>query len=183
VQVPATYKVLKRRVLKSPATTRTIEIPAEYKTVTRQVVDTPATTNVIKVPAEFETIKKRVLKTPATTKVTEVPAEYGTEQVQKLVKPATTRTIEIPAEYETATKTIVVTASKMEWRQVLCDVNLTTERIVGLQEALAKAGYNPGESRGELNNDTLNAITKFQQDNKLGTGGITFETVRLLEAR
>jgi hypothetical protein len=183
VEVPATYKTLKKRVLKSAATTRTIAIPAVYKTVSKQVLNKPATTKVTKIPAEFEAIRKRVLKTPATTKVTAVPAEYTIDKVQKLITPATTRNIPIDAEYETVAKTRIVTPSKMEWRQVLCDVNLTSDRITRIQEALAKASYDPGTSRGELNAETLNAITRFQQDNKLGTGGITYETVRLLEAR
>jgi hypothetical protein len=181
VEVPATYKTLKKRVMTSPATTRTIAIPAEYKTVSKQVVDKPATTKITEIPAEFMTIKKRVVKIPETTKVTQVPAEYKVEKVQKLVTPARSEKISIPAEYEAVTKTHIVTPSKMEWRQVLCDINLTAERVNLIQEALVKAGYNPGETRGELNTQTLDVILKFQQDNNLSTGGITLETVHLLE--
>ncbi len=181
VEIPATYKAIKKQILKSGATTRTIAVPAKYKSVSKQVLHKAAMTKVTKVPAEFKTIKKLILKAAATTRVIEVPAEYVTEQVQKLVTPATTREIPIAAEYETVTKNRIVKPSKMEWRQVLCDVNLTAQRITQIQQALAKANYNPGISRGKLNVETMNAITKFQMDNKLGTGGITFETVRLLE--
>jgi hypothetical protein len=181
VEVPATYKTLKKRVLKSAATTNVIEIPAEYKTVSKQVLATPATTQEVEIPAEYDVVKRRVVKTPATTKVTEVPAEYVDESMEKLVTPATTRTIEVPAEYETVTKTVVVKPSTMSWRLVLCDVNLTAERIRGLQDALAEAGYDVGTERGELNPKTMDAIAKFQEANKLGTGGITLETVNLLE--
>jgi hypothetical protein len=181
VEVPATYKTLRKHVLKTPGTTRTTEVPAEYKTVSKQIIDKAATTKVTEIPAQLRTIEKRVVKTPATTKVIEIPAEYTVYNVQKLVTPATTREIPIVAEYEKVTKTHIVTPSKMEWRQVLCDINLTVDRISRLQEALAKAGYDPGTSRGKLNTETLDVITQFQQDNKLGTGGITLETVRLLE--
>jgi hypothetical protein len=181
VEVPATYKTLRKRILQSAANTQTIAVPAEYKTVTKRVLDKPATTKVTNIPAEYETFNKRILKTPAKTKVTAVPAEYTVDKVKKLVTQATTRTIATEPEYETVTKTSIVTPSRVEWRQVLCDVNLTRNRISGIQDALMSANYNPGASRGELNAETMDAVTRFQQDNQLATGGITYESVRLLE--
>ena len=183
MEVPATYKTLRKRILKSAAATKTIAVPAEYKTVTKRVLDKPATTQVTNIPAEYETFNKRILKTPAKTKVTAVPAEYTVDKVKRLVTQATTRSLATDPEYETVTKTTIVTPSRVEWRQVLCDTNLTKSRISGIQDALMSANYNPGASRGELNPETMDAITRFQQDNQLATGGITYESVRLLEKK
>ena len=44
VEVRATYKIVTKTVLKTPATTRKIEIPAEYTTVRKRLLKTPSTT-------------------------------------------------------------------------------------------------------------------------------------------
>jgi hypothetical protein len=182
VEVPATYKTIKKRVLKSAVTSREYQVPAEYKIVTKQVIDQPATTKVTEIPAEYKVLNKRVVKTPATTKVMHIPAVYTVERVQRLVSPAVVKEISIPPVYEVVTRTNFLAPSRLEWRQVLCDVNLTSDRIIKIQKALEALGYYLGTSWGNLDDETLNSITKFQQDNKLGTGGITLETVRLLES-
>jgi hypothetical protein len=61
VEVPAQYKTVRKRVLKTPATTRTVEIPAEYKTVRVWKMVEPAQTRRIPLPAQYETITRRKL--------------------------------------------------------------------------------------------------------------------------
>ncbi len=61
VEVPATYKTVKRRVLKTPATTRTVEIPAQYKTVKVKKMVQPPQERRIEIPAEYETVTKKAL--------------------------------------------------------------------------------------------------------------------------
>jgi len=53
-----------------------VEIPAKYKTVTKRVVKTPATTKTVEIPAEYAVQKVRKLVAPATEKRTVIPAEY-----------------------------------------------------------------------------------------------------------
>ena len=60
------------------------EIPAVYKTVEQKKVKTPATTKVVDVPAEYKVVKKRKLVSPATEKKIEIPAK--TQVVSKKVK-------------------------------------------------------------------------------------------------
>jgi len=57
VEIPATYKNVSKRVVKSAATTRTVKIPAEYKTVTKQVEATPASTRTVSIPAKYKNIQ------------------------------------------------------------------------------------------------------------------------------
>jgi len=157
VDVPATYKTVRKKVTKSPATTREIEIPAEYKTVKRQVV-----------------------KKPATTRTVELPAEYSTVKVQKQVSPPKERRIEIPAEYQTVTKTRMVSDGRMEWRPVLCETNMNADVIRQIQRAVQAAGHDPGPIDGILGSKTRAAISSFQRAKGLPTGGLTMGTLKAL---
>ena len=60
------------------------EIPAVYKTVKQKKVKTPATTKVVEIPAEYKVIKKRKLARPAAEKKIEIPAK--TQVVTKKIK-------------------------------------------------------------------------------------------------
>lgn len=57
---PARYETVTRQVIKTPATTRTVDIPAEYKTVKVNKVAAAASTRTIDIPAEYATVTKRV---------------------------------------------------------------------------------------------------------------------------
>ncbi len=60
------------------------EVPAVYKTVNQKKVKTAATTKVVEVPAEYKVVKKRKLASPAAEKKIEIPAK--TQVVSKKVK-------------------------------------------------------------------------------------------------
>ena len=53
-----------------------VEVPAEYKTIKTRVVKTPETTTKITVPAEYTTVKIRRLVERAKERRIEIPAEY-----------------------------------------------------------------------------------------------------------
>jgi hypothetical protein len=58
VEVPATFKTVRTRILKTPATTREVQIPAKYSTIkVRKLVSSPQTKR-IEIPAEHQTITK-----------------------------------------------------------------------------------------------------------------------------
>ncbi len=121
VEVPATYKTVRKRILKTPATTKRIDIPAEYKTVkVRELVTAPKEMKT-QIPAAYRTVKvNRKLadasftwhevhnrKEPATTRtgtkicLTETPARYKTVSRKVVKTPAASRKVEIPAAYKT----------------------------------------------------------------------------------
>ncbi len=60
------------------------EIPAVYKTVEQKKVKTPAISKIVEIPPEYKVIKKRKLVTPAAEKKIEIPAK--TQMVSKKVK-------------------------------------------------------------------------------------------------
>ena len=207
-QIPASYTTRSEQVLVSPARTewkrgpassfsdsvvqsRTtdtgevmclVEIPAQYQTVTRKVVDRPASSREVVIPAQYKTIKKTVLVEPATTREITVPAEYSTMRVEKLVTPTSERRIAIPAEHGQVTKRTLVSQDKLEWREVVCEVNMTGENIRALQTALRKGGYDVGPIDGVLGSKTLSSANRYAQSNGLpyGTNYIAVEVVKKL---
>lgn len=114
VEVPAEYKIIKKQVVKSPATTKKIAIPAEFKTIKVRKLVAKARQKVVQVPETFQTVKKTILKSPEmivwrpentveegspTGKkicLTEIPAKYQTIVKEVLEKPATTKKVPIP---------------------------------------------------------------------------------------
>lgn len=121
VEVPATYKTIRKRVLKAPARTERVEVPAQYKTVKVRELTAPAGEVKTEVPAQYKTVNvtKQVsgptfvwhevhnMEEPASTRtgakicLTEQPAQYKTVTRKVVKTPATSRTIDIPAEYKT----------------------------------------------------------------------------------
>lgn len=182
-------KVIETRVEDTGEVMCLVEVPATYKTVTKQVLKSPATTRVVEIPAEYETISKQVVDRPATTRTVEVPAVYKTITATKMVQPAQERRIPIPAEYETVTLTEKITDEKIEWRPVLCEVNMTLENVSALQSALSKTGCcKCGPNRNECRVDgiigpcTLEAARCYANQKGLPAGDkyITMEVIRSL---
>lgn len=209
VEVPAVYETVSERVLDKPAhtawkkgpatvqasnvlsqtTTDTgeimclVEVPATYKTVTKRVLVTPARTEEIEIPAEYKTITKTVVKQPATTREVTIPAQYDTVQVTKLVSPAKENRIAIPAEYQTITRNKRVSDERVEWRQVMCEVNMTRDNVMALQKALAHKGYYKAGIDGIIGTQTLGAARKYALDNNLPSGSnyVPMEVVKSLK--
>ena len=189
VAVPAEYRTETERVLDKPAytvwkkggassfgaaavseTTNAtgelmclVEVPATYNTVSREVLVTPAATREIMVPAEYRTVERRVVDTPASTREVDIPAEYDTVAVTKLSRPASERRIEIPAEYRNVTTRKKVSDARLEWQEVLCEVNSTPSNVRALQNALKEEGYNPGNIDGNLGPSTIRAVNRYAQ--------------------
>ncbi len=209
-QVPATYRNESEQLLVTPARTewkrgpaasftgngsvldsRTtdtgeimclVEVPAVYKTVTRRVVDTPATTREVIIPAVYKTVTKDVLAQPASTREVVIPAEYGSIETTKVVRPASERRIEIPAEYTTVTKREKISEEVLDWREVVCDVNLNRNNVTDLQAALRDAGYYKGPVDGIIGPMTLTAANSYAKANNLPTGSnyIAINTTKAL---
>ncbi len=198
--VPAVYKTTTEEVLESPAQTVwkkgrgpiekldnatgeimcLVEIPAKYRTIQKVVLEKPAATTEVKIPAEYKMVKKQVVLTPATTRTVDIPAEYAAVKVQKIVTPPQEKRIEIPAEYQVVTKVEKISEGRMEWRQILCETNLTKDVIRSIQEALVKAGHDPGPIDNVLGEQTMRALREYQQKKGLPVGGITYDTAQSL---
>ena len=153
-----------------------VEIPAEYKTITKRVLKSPASNRKIAVPAEYKTVTKRVPK-KLFTKVVQTPPVYETITKQVVKEPAREVEVEVPAEYETITRREKVSDGDVVWMPVLCEVNVTNSNIIAIQRALAAKGHNPGPIDGKLGSSTMSAVGAFQRANGLAVGELTLQTV------
>jgi len=160
-----------------------VEVPASYKTITKTVLASPARTEEVITPAEYKTVTKRVVSRPATTREVTIPAEDDTVTVQKLVRPASERSIEIPAEYETVSRQVLVSDADLEWRTVLCEVNMTRANVLAIQGELADRGYYKGPRDGIIGPQTLSAANAFARAKGLPSGDnyIAMEVVEALD--
>jgi hypothetical protein len=157
-----------------------VDVPATYKTVERRVLKTPATTREATVPAEYETVRTRKVKTPATTRTIEIPAEYETMRVRQLVSPPQAQRTVTPPQYQTVTKREQATEGRMEWRSILCETNTTPTVVTDVQRALSRAGHNPGPIDGVIGRQTLSAVRSYQRAKGLSQGSLTTETLKSL---
>ena len=157
-----------------------IEVPATYKTVKKRMIKAPAKTQKVEIPAKHKMLKKQIMKVPPEVKKVAIPAEYQTVKVKKLVSAAQEKRTPIPAEYQEVKKTKKVAEGRMEWRPILCQTNTTPALITSLQKALERAGYNPGPIDGSVGYQTLTAVESFQQAKGLARGGLTIETLKAL---
>ncbi|MEE9342531.1 MAG: peptidoglycan-binding domain-containing protein [Gammaproteobacteria bacterium] len=121
VEVPAVYKTITKRMLKTPASTRKVEIPAKYSAQKVRKLISPAVQKEIEIPAEYETITKRMQVTDSSTSwlaagaaagsagkstgktlcMAAVPAKFETITKRVIKTPASVKKLEIPAVYET----------------------------------------------------------------------------------
>ncbi len=201
VEVPARYETVTERILVKPAHTVwkkgsgpiqriddstgeimcLVEVPDEFRTVSKQVLKSPATTRVIDEPAVYQTVKKRVVIEAPQTRTVEIPAKYKTVSVTKLVTPAQEKRIPVPAEYQTVSKRMKTADEHMEWREILCETNMTHGKISQIQRELQKAGYNPGPIDGVIGSQTMSAVNAFQKDKNLTVSKyLTMNTIKAL---
>lgn len=201
VSIPAVYQTVNVQRLVTPATEKREVVPAEYQTINKRVKTKDAsffwlakdaeveanakptgrTVCLEKQPAELATIERQVVAEPATTASTAIPAAYETFPIEELVSPATERRIVIPARTRTVTSRVQTAPSGLEWRQVMCQDDMTPEAVTSIQAALRREGFNPGPVDGIMGRTTLDAIEAYQAENNLGRGGITYESLEQLQ--
>ena len=157
-----------------------VEVPATYKIVQKRKLVAPATTKETVIPAEYEVVKKTVMKAEPTTKKVEVPGEYKSVKVAKVVKGPEVARHPIKEEFQTVAKTQKVADGRMEWRSVLCETNVNVGSIAEIQAALKKAGFDPGTTGGTMTPKTVEALRSFQKQKGLAVGGLTLETLDML---
>ena len=223
VKIPAKYKTIKKKIVRTPATTRIVEIPAEAKTIKIKRLLTPAQTRVVEIPAVKKTIKKKVLdskpefawirrgnsvhrglhftghqiclletpaeaikitqtvlETPASTREIPFSATHKTVKVKKLIEEAQEIKSPIPAVYKMLSKKEKISEAHQSWERILCQTNMNKHVILQIQRALQSKSYSPGKIDGVLGRGTRVALDKYQRDNSLATGGITYETLNAL---
>jgi hypothetical protein len=157
-----------------------VEVPAEYKVVKRRKLVKPAETRTVLQPAVLKTVEKQVVDKPAETKVTKVPAEYITVKVQELVTEARPERSPIPAEVVEVERIVKIADGGLEWKQILCETNMTREVVANIQNALKEQGVYRGPIDGSIGPMTMNAVRAYQKSKNLASGQLTMETLDAL---
>lgn len=199
-EVPAEVKTLAVQKLLAEPTVKTTLVPAVHKTIEKKVPDTAASFMwtdaktgadkpwrytghqicLVETPAVTKDVKKVVLDVPATVQEEIVPAQFEVVKVENLVTPSKEVRTPVEAEYKTIEKRKKVADSSMAWKRILCQTNMTKDVISKIQTALNERSYKAGKPDGALGRGTRNALERFQKDNGLATGGITYETLNAL---
>lgn len=191
VEVPATYRTVKRTVLRSPARTETVQIPAEYKTVKVRQLVSAASEQRTPISAEYGEVSRQVVDQdagfvwheisnkdhPTTTRtgnkvcLTETAPEYKTVTRTIVKSPAQTRSIEIPAKYKDVQVTKLVSAAQEDVTQIPAEYRNVERR------ELVKDGYMAWRSILCETNMTRSRITDIQRalkaaDYDIGPDGV-----------
>jgi len=202
VNIPAKYKTITIRKMTQPPQERVTPIPETYQTVTHteKVRDASTSWHIVgsagsksagratgdvfclaAKPARYRTVKKRVEATPASSKRIVIPAVYKDVTVRKMITPPQERRVSIPEEYQTVTRREKVSDGHMEWQTVLCQVNMTSGKIVAIQKALKAKGFYRGPIDGIVGSATTTAMRAFQKSKGLtSTRFMTIETITAL---
>jgi peptidoglycan hydrolase-like protein with peptidoglycan-binding domain len=158
-----------------------VQIPAQFKTVTRQIVDKAPTSRELPVAAQMRTVSYRVIDQPASVREEVVPAVYKTVSRQVVETAASMREIDVPGQQETLSREVKVSEASTEWRSILCETNATTAKLREIQDALMKAGYNPGPIDGVIRSQTMKAVNDYQRAKGLPVDAyLNLETVKSL---
>ena len=202
-RVAAVYTTVYDTQVIKAAYKKTILIPAEYDLITEDQLVTAASQKWVKgkadknclsadpkdcevwclveEPAVYRKVTRKVEKTPAYTQEVDVPAITKVSPRQQLVQEAYDRRVEIPATYKTIMARILVKKGGFQgWKEVLCEQDVTTNRITQIQNALKREGYDPGPVDNTLGPKTKEALIKFQQDKGLPVGNLNMETMNAL---
>jgi len=68
----------------------------------------------------------------------------------------------------------------IDWVEVLCEKDITFNKITALQHALNNRGYDVGTVNGIMNSDTKFQLYNFQKENSLPEGNLNIETLDVL---
>lgn len=156
-----------------------VQTPPVYGTVEERVLVKPEQRRTEVVPAVTKTVKKTVLKTPSTESIEVVPAVTRRETKTVIVTPGRTETVTVPAVYKEELRVRAVQGEGV-WRRVVCQRDINAYLITQIQLALATNGYNPRTFSGAITEDTQDAFQRFQRDNGLPAGPLTYEALKLL---
>ena len=138
IHKPARYECIAVQELVKAATTKKIEVPAIKKKVKVRKLKTPAYTKEVKVPAIKKKMWVETCVAEECIRYRTVPAEYKTIRRLVLKDPARKEKIKVPAKYQTVVKKVLVSPTKMLWRQY------SIGKCKAVADVCAKYGSLPG---------------------------------------
>jgi len=148
--IPAKYKTVSEKVLKSAASEVVSVSPAQYKMVEKRLLVKEASTKIVPVAAVYKTVSEKVVDKPAHTIwkkgtgpiqrinaatgeimcLVDVPATYKTVSRRVLATPASTKVVDIPAEYKTIKVRELVVDAKETRKAIPATYDSFTKRVL-----------------------------------------------------
>ena len=201
--IPATYITVMDTVVMVPEGKRIITIPAQYENVSENKLVSPPTQKWVKTgnskncfstnpkdceiwelkqfDAVYQKVNRKVEVVPASVREEIIPAVTQVVPRQKIVEPSREVKTEIPVTYKTMMKKVLVKrGGSYEWKEILCEKDVTESRINQIQQALIREGYDPGPVDNQMGEATKQSIVKFQKDKGLPVGNLNMETLKAL---
>jgi len=156
-----------------------VEIDAEYQMIKRRVLVTEARVEQRQVPAVYRTVTRQRLIEAERIEVREHAAQYETVVRKRLVKAGYTELVEVAAECRPVPTIIVRQPARVDWREVLCEINATPDVFRRIQAGLRAKGYTV-DVDGRMGPRTEAAIVEYQTRERLPTGGLTLTLMESL---
>ena len=97
-----------------------VETKPEYKIIEKRVLVEPATTKKVRIPAKYKTIKLKEEVEPATTQKIRIPARYKIVKLTEEVSPERMEQTQSEPTYQTIKKRVKVKDSALSWKEVKC---------------------------------------------------------------
>lgn len=203
IEIPPVYEIVYDTTVIRPAEKKLEVISAQYETVVESVMVAPPSNKwvtgkkdpsclspnpedcqvlcLVEVPAKYKTFKRRILKTPSFTRETNIAEELKITARKVVKTPASTKEVPVPPTYKTVMKRYVSKeGGYSDWKETICEHQMTRDLIKNVQQALADKGYDPGPVDGYMGGRTVKAINTFQSDKNLPIGSLNVETVSAL---
>ena len=181
----AQYTTRTYQKLSNPATTTSSPVAARYENRSYQKLASSATASENSSPAEYTTRSYQKLANAATTNANPVEARYESRSYTKTTNPTVQKT-DVAPQYKTVTRRQLVKAGgSTEWKEVVCQADVTPDLYRRIQQALIDRGYDVGSAGadGRIGTATKEALVKFQKANGLPVGSLDVETMRALGVR
>lgn len=156
-------------------------MPARYRQIKKQVLVAPAKYRKVVEPGVYETLRKKVVDVAEHTIEERVPAKYKTVKAQRVLEPERELSHQIAPVYKDYSYREKVTDTRLGWRMVPCERDITKQLVYSVQRALRKLDYDTGGLDGVLGKYTLVAIHDFQKKQGLATGRLSSETLSALD--
>ncbi len=153
------------------------EIPAKTQMIKKQVLVEDERVESYQEPAQYETVSRWELVQEARVEERETEPEVAQVAYQEVVSPE-----QIDERQTSPVKTMLPVLEylgepQIVTRRAVCDNELDNDLLKRLQTALNAAGYRAGETDGYIGEQTISALTRYQKDNGLAVGAITYESL------
>lgn len=153
--------------------------PAKHQVIEQTFIDIPASVMQVERPEQTIEFTRKVLVSPGKGHGKPIPAQYKEVKIGRVSKVWRLIANPQPDQHTSIPIQVKVRPERLRPTPALCYERAEQAEMQLIQQRLRHHGY-PVDLNGAADQQTLEAIVKFQQDNQLPIGAITIETLRKL---